>query len=92
MEKLIATLHNNSMGAKSPSLVSSGSAGSFVKPTEDLEYRKRGNSAMKIGRKPGSTSRDYVAPRSTFVSPFAARRSSRAERPFSKARHASVHN
>lgn len=59
------------MGAKSPplSLLSPPARRFFPsKPTKDLEYRKRGNSVIKIGRKPGSTWSDYVTVRSTFVS------------------------
>lgn len=62
MEKLIATLHNNSMRAKSPSLLFSLSiVDSPVKMTGDLEYRKRrGNSAMKIGSAPlGAITRSF---------------------------------
>ena len=81
------------MAAKSSSLVSSELAILSVKPTEDLEYRKRGNSAMKIRRKPGDTSRDYVDPSiATFVSHSQRSVFLDGGPPFSKARHASVHN
>lgn len=87
MEKLIATLHNNSMGAKSPSLVSSGPAVLSSSRWKDPEYRKRGNSAMKIGRKPGLL-RAIMWPFDRPLSAVHSVESFRAKRPFSKARHA----
>jgi len=91
MEKLIATLHNNSMGAKSPSLVSTGSAVLSSNLRKILNIGREVILPWKIGRKLGSTSR-LCDP---SIDPLSAIRSVqyfRSERPFSKARHASVHN